>query len=86
MLLRCGIRAQGRLDAVMLNVSQCSVTTPSGERCVERNVYKWFPGNEELDNKTTWSGTVTTCSKLKTIAEQGYQSDVSRVVFADADE
>jgi len=48
-------------------------------------VYKWFPGNEEADNKTTCSGFVTTYSKLETITEQGYQSDAFYVVFANSD-
>ena len=30
-LLRCGIRAQGPLDAVMLNEIQCDISTPSGD-------------------------------------------------------
>ena len=49
-------------------------------------MYKWFPGNEEADIKTTCSGTVTTYSKLGTITQQGYQSNVFHVVFANADE
>jgi len=43
-LLRCGIRAQGPLDAVMLNKIECNISTPSGEHWVGRTVYKWFPG------------------------------------------
>jgi len=86
LLLRCGIRAQGPLDVVMLNEIECDVTMPSGEHWVGRHVYKWFPGNEELDNKITWNGTVTTYSKLAIITEQGYQSDEFHVVFADADD
>jgi len=85
-LLRCGIRAQGPLDAVIFNEIECDVTTPSGENRVGRNVHKWFTGNEELGKKTTWSGTVTTYSNLETITEQGYQSDVFHAVLADADE
>jgi len=49
-------------------------------------VYKWFPGNEELDNKITWNGTVTTYSKLTIITEKGYQSDKFHLMFADADD
>ena len=52
-LLRCGIQAQGPLDAVMLNEIECDVTMPSGEHWVGRIVYKLIPGNEESDNKTT---------------------------------
>jgi len=52
MLLRCGIRAQGRLDVVMLNVSQCNVTTPSGEHCVWRNVYGEMCSNGFLEMKS----------------------------------
>ena len=85
-LLRCGIRAQGPLDAVIFNEIECDVTTPSGENRMGRNVHKWFTGTEELDKKTTWSGTVTTYSNLETITEQGYQSDVFHAVLADADE
>ena len=85
-LLKCGIRVQGPLDAVMLNEIECDISTPSGEHWVGRNMYKWFPGNEEVDIKTTCSGTITTYSKLGTIAQQGYQSDVFDVVFANADE
>jgi len=85
-LLRRGIRTQGPLDAVMLNEIECDIFTPSGEHWVGRNVYKWFPGNEEADTKTTCSGTVTTYSKLGTISPQGYQSDVFHVVFANTDE
>jgi len=81
-LLRCGRPAQGSLDATMINEIVCNVTTPSGE--VGRNVNKWFPGNEESDIKTTWSGTVTTYSELET-TEQGCQADVFHVVFAHAD-
>jgi len=62
-LFRCGIQAQGLLDAVMLNEMECDISTPSGEHWVGRNVYNWFPGNEESDIKTKWSGTVTTYSK-----------------------
>jgi len=70
----------------MLNEIECDISTPSGEHWVGRNVYKWFPGNEEADIKTTCSGTVTTYSKLGTITQQGYQSNVFHVVFANADE
>ena len=70
----------------MLNEIECDVTMPSGEHWVGRIVYKLIPGNEESDNKTTWSGTVTTYSKLETIDEQDYQSTVFHVVFADTDE
>jgi len=49
-------------------------------------VYKWFPGNEGLDNKITRNGTVTTYSKLAIITEQGHQSDKFHVMFADADD
>jgi len=84
-LLRCEIRAQGPSDVVMLNEIECDISTPSGENWVGRNVYKWFPGNEEVDIKTTCSGTVTTYSKLGTITPQGYQSDVFHIVFANAD-
>ena len=50
-------------------------------------MYKWIPGNdEEADIKMTCSGTVTTYSKLGMITQQGYQSDVFHVVFANADE
>jgi len=49
-------------------------------------VYKWFPENEELDNKITRNGTVTTYSKLAIITEQGYQSNKFHVMFADADD
>jgi len=74
-LLRCGIRAQSPLDAVMLNAIECDISTPSGEHWVGRNVYKWFPGNEEADIKTTCSGTVTTYCKLELITEQGDDDD-----------
>ena len=73
-------------DAVMLHEIEYDTSTPSGEHWVGRNLYKWFPGNEEYDIKTTWSGTITTYSKLETITGQGYQSDVIHVLFADADE
>ena len=43
-----------------------------------------FPKNEELDNKITWNGTVTTYSKLAILTEQGYQSDEFHDMFADA--
>jgi len=33
-LLRCGIQAQGPLDAVMLNEIECDISTPSGEHWV----------------------------------------------------
>jgi len=85
-LLRCGIRAQGPLDAVMLNDIECDISSPSGEHWVRRNVYKWFTGNEESEIKTTCGGTVTTYRKLETINEQGYQSNVFHFVFADVDE
>ena len=75
--VRCGIRAQGPLDAVMLNKIECDVTMPSGEHWVGRHVYKLFPGNAELDNKITWNGTVTTYSKLAIITEPGYISQTS---------
>jgi len=52
-LLRYGIRAQGPLDAVMLSKMECDITMPSCEHWVGRHVYKWFPENEELDNKIT---------------------------------
>jgi len=83
---RCRIRAQGPLDAVMLNEIECDVTTPSGEKRVGKNVYKWFPGNEESDIKTTWRGMVTSYSKLQKLAGQGHQADVFHVVFADIGE
>jgi len=82
-LLRCEIRAQGPLDAVIFNEIECDVTTPSGENRVGRNVHKWFTGNEKLDNIR---GTVTTYSNLEIITEQSYQSDVFHAVLADADE
>ena len=85
-LLRCRIQAQGPLDAVMLNEIEYDVTMPSGEHWVGRHVYKWFPGNEELDNKITWNGTVTTYSKLAITTEQGFQSNKFHVVFANADD
>jgi len=85
-LLRCGIRAQGPLDVVMLNEFECDISTLSGEHWIGRNVYKWFPGNEEADIKTTCSGTVATYGKLGIISQQGYQSDVFHVVYANADE
>ena len=82
-LLRCEIRAQGPLDAVIFNEIECDVTTPSGENRAGRNVHKWFTGNEKLDNIR---GTVTTYSNLEIITEQSYQSDVFHAVLADADE
>ena len=85
-LLRCGTRAQGPLDAVMLNEIECDVTMPSGEHWVGPHVYKWFPGNEEQGNKITWNDMVTTYNKLAIITEQGYQSDKFHVVFANADD
>ena len=69
-LLRCGIRAQGSLDAVMLNEIECDISTPSGEHWVGKNVYKWFPANEEAGINMTCSGTVTTYSNLGTITPQ----------------
>ena len=77
---------QGPLDAVMLNEIECDICTPSGEYWVGGSAYKWFPGTEETDRKTTCSDTVTTYSKLETTTEQGYQSDVFHVVLANADE
>jgi len=71
--------------AVVLNEIECDISTPSGKHWAGRNVYKWFPANEEADIKTTWSGTVTTYSKLGTITQQVYHSDVFHV-FANADE
>ena len=70
----------------MLNEIECDISTLSGERWVGRNVYKWFPGNEEADIKTTCTSTVTTYSKLGTITQLGHQSDIFHVVFANADE
>jgi len=77
---------QGPLDVVMLNEIECDICTPSGEYWVGESSYKWFPGTEEADRKTTCSRTVTTYSKLETTTEQGYQSDEFHVVFANADE
>jgi len=54
-LLRCGIRAQGPLDAIMINEIECDISMPSGEHWVGRNVHKLFPVNEEVDIKTTCS-------------------------------
>ena len=70
----------------MLNEIECDVTMPSGEHWVGQHVYKWFPGNEELDHKITWNAMVTSYSKLTILTEQGYQSDEFPVVFADADD
>ena len=85
-LLRCGIQAQGPLDAVMLNEIEYDISTFSDEHWVGKNVYKWFPANEEADMKMSCSSTVTTYSKLGAIVQQGYQSDVFHVVFATVDE
>ena len=76
-LLRCGIRGQVPLDVVMLNEIEYDISTPLGEHWLGRNVYKWSPGTEDADIKTTCSGTVTTYSNWKQLLNK----DISQTYF-----
>ena len=82
-LLRCGIRAQGPLDAVMLNEIECDISTPSGEHWVGEMCTN---GSLEMKRLTSRQHAVVqsqrTLSELGPITQQGYQSDVFHVVFA----